>query len=127
MGATDPPSGTASAHEVVRGLGALLRLGWKPLRTIVIASWDAEEVGSIIRRVSRLLTWIRKYGLIGSTEWGEDFADWIDEHVVAYLNLGMHPFSDIVADTDSCCSWRLVRLWLTLLCLWLPFLGILPA
>lgn len=28
-----------------------------------------------------------KYGLIGSTEWGEDFADWIDEHVVAYLNL----------------------------------------
>ncbi|EPS95363.1 hypothetical protein FOMPIDRAFT_1132669 [Fomitopsis schrenkii] len=70
MGATDPSSGTASAHEVIRGLGALLRLGWKPLRTIVIASWDAEE-----------------YGLIGSTEWGEDFADWIDEHVVAYLNL----------------------------------------
>ncbi|KAJ3508656.1 hypothetical protein NLJ89_g5632 [Agrocybe chaxingu] len=27
------------------------------------------------------------YGLIGSTEWGEDFADWIDKHVVAYLNL----------------------------------------
>ncbi|KZT74407.1 Zn-dependent exopeptidase [Daedalea quercina L-15889] len=70
MGATDPSSGTASAHEVVRGLGALLRLGWKPLRTIVVASWDAEE-----------------YGLIGSTEWGEDFANWIDEHVVAYLNL----------------------------------------
>jgi hypothetical protein len=21
-------------------------------------------------------------------EWGEDFADWVDEHVVAYLNLG---------------------------------------
>ncbi|KAH9843828.1 Zn-dependent exopeptidase [Rhodofomes roseus] len=70
MGATDPSSGTASAHEVIRGLGALLKLGWKPLRTIFIASWDAEE-----------------YGLIGSTEWGEDFADWIDEHVVAYLNL----------------------------------------
>ena len=49
MGATDPSSGTASAHEVVRGLGALLRLGWTPLRTIVIASWDAEEVGPIIR------------------------------------------------------------------------------
>lgn len=29
-----------------------------------------------------------KFGLIGSTEWGEDFADWIDKHVVAYLNLG---------------------------------------
>lgn len=29
-----------------------------------------------------------QYGLIGSTEWGEDFADWIDKHVVAYFNLG---------------------------------------
>lgn len=71
LGAVDPSSGTSSVHEVVRGLGQLLRNGWTPLRTILIASWDAEE-----------------YGLIGSTEWGEDFADWIDEHVVAYLNLG---------------------------------------
>ncbi|CCM04880.1 uncharacterized protein FIBRA_07074 [Fibroporia radiculosa] len=70
LGATDPSSGTASIHEVIRGLGVLLKQGWKPLRTILIASWDAEE-----------------YGLIGSTEWGEDFADWIDEHVVAYVNL----------------------------------------
>ncbi|KAF9484743.1 Zn-dependent exopeptidase [Pholiota conissans] len=70
MGAADPSSGTASVHEIVRGLGHLLRRGWKPLRTILIASWDAEE-----------------YGLIGSTEWGEDFKDWIDAHVVAYLNL----------------------------------------
>ncbi|KAF8969499.1 hypothetical protein BDZ97DRAFT_248222 [Flammula alnicola] len=70
LGAADPSSGTASVHEVIRGLGHLLRKGWKPLRTILIASWDAEE-----------------YGLIGSTEWGEDFADWIDDHVVAYLNL----------------------------------------
>jgi len=44
MGAADPVSGTASLHEVVRGLGALLRKGWKPRRTIVIASWDGEEV-----------------------------------------------------------------------------------
>jgi N-acetylated-alpha-linked acidic dipeptidase len=44
MGAADPTSGTASLHEVVRGLGGLLRKGWKPRRTIVIASWDAEEV-----------------------------------------------------------------------------------
>lgn len=26
---------------------------------------------------------------MGSTEWGEDFADWIREHVVAYINMGM--------------------------------------
>ncbi|THH03312.1 hypothetical protein EW145_g6362 [Phellinidium pouzarii] len=70
LGATDPTSGTVSTYEVVRGLGVLLKKGWKPLRTIVIASWDAEE-----------------YGLIGSTEWGEDFAEWIDKYVVAYLNL----------------------------------------
>jgi hypothetical protein len=44
MGATDPSSGTASVHEVIRGLGHLLRKGWRPLRTILIASWDAEEV-----------------------------------------------------------------------------------
>lgn len=24
---------------------------------------------------------------MGSTEWGEDFADWIDDNVVAYLNV----------------------------------------
>ncbi|KAF8913770.1 hypothetical protein CPB84DRAFT_1720468 [Gymnopilus junonius] len=70
MGGADPTSGTVSLHEIIRGYGALLRKGWKPLRTIVIASWDAEE-----------------YGLVGSTEWGEDFAPWISEHVVAYLNV----------------------------------------
>lgn len=30
-----------------------------------------------------------QYGLIGSTEWGEDFADWIQEHVISYVNVGM--------------------------------------
>ncbi|KAE9396298.1 Zn-dependent exopeptidase [Gymnopus androsaceus JB14] len=70
LGAADPVSGTVSLHEIVRGLGALLRSGWRPLRTILIASWDAEE-----------------YGLIGSTEYGEDFAEWISEHAVAYLNV----------------------------------------
>jgi N-acetylated-alpha-linked acidic dipeptidase len=70
MGAADPTSGTASLHETIRGFGALMKKGWKPLRTILIASWDAEE-----------------YGLIGSTEWGEDFAEFVDKYVVAYLNL----------------------------------------
>lgn len=76
MGAVDPSSGTASMLETVRGFGALLRQGWKPLRTIVIASWDAEE-----------------YGLIGSTEWGEDFASWLKAHAVAYLNVGQSHYS----------------------------------
>ena len=44
MGAGDPTSGTVSLHEVIKGFGTLLRSGWKPLRNVVIASWDAEEV-----------------------------------------------------------------------------------
>ncbi|GAA5854899.1 hypothetical protein JCM9279_000191 [Rhodotorula babjevae] len=70
FGAADPSSGTASVHETVRALGALLEKGWKPLRTVLLAAWDAEE-----------------YGLIGSTEFGEDFPEWLQEHVVAYLNV----------------------------------------
>jgi N-acetylated-alpha-linked acidic dipeptidase len=71
LGAADPSSGTTTVHEIIRGLGALYQKGWRPLRTIVLASWDAEE-----------------YGLVGSTEWGEDFPEWITKHVVAYLNVG---------------------------------------
>ncbi|KAI0700560.1 hypothetical protein BC835DRAFT_1411911 [Cytidiella melzeri] len=69
LGAADPTSGTVSLHEVIRGFGALVKQGWKPLRNVLIASWDAEE-----------------YGLVGSTEWAEDFSDWISNNVVAYLN-----------------------------------------
>ncbi|KAG8860116.1 hypothetical protein FRB96_004139 [Tulasnella sp. 330] len=69
MGAADPTSGTAALVEVVKGFGELLRRGWKPLKTVVFASWDAEE-----------------YGLMGSTEWAEDFSDFIADHVVSYLN-----------------------------------------
>ncbi|KAJ7068555.1 hypothetical protein C8F01DRAFT_1227625 [Mycena amicta] len=82
LGATDPSSGTASVHEVIRGLGALLKTGWKPLRTILICSWDAEE-----------------YGLIGSTEWVEDFPQFIAKHVITYLNLGI-----VLLLTVSCLS-----------------------
>jgi N-acetylated-alpha-linked acidic dipeptidase len=53
-GAVDPNSGTAAMLESVHGIGELLKAGWKPKRTLVFASWDAEEEG-----------------LIGSTEWGE--------------------------------------------------------
>lgn len=69
-GAVDPSSGTAPLLAVARGLGQLLKQGWKPLRTIVLASWDAEE-----------------FGLIGSTEWAEEHADHLMHHAVAYLNV----------------------------------------
>ncbi|KDE07172.1 hypothetical protein MVLG_02573 [Microbotryum lychnidis-dioicae p1A1 Lamole] len=70
FGAGDPISGTASVVEIVKGFGYLLKKGWKPRRSILIASWDAEE-----------------YGLIGSTEFGEDYPQFIQERVVAYLNV----------------------------------------
>lgn len=68
-GAVDPNSGTAAMLEAVHGVGALLREGWKPQRTIKFASWDAEEEG-----------------LIGSTEWAEQHAAEM-AHAVAYFNV----------------------------------------
>src|SRR5579859_302989 len=46
-GAVDPNSGTAAMLESVHAFGELLKTGWKPKRTIVIGSWDAEEEGLI--------------------------------------------------------------------------------
>ena len=69
-GAVDPGSGTAATLEACRALGAAVKRGWKPRRTIVYASWDAEE-----------------YGLVGSTEWGEEHAKSIDEKVMLLLNV----------------------------------------
>jgi N-acetylated-alpha-linked acidic dipeptidase len=68
-GAVDPNSGTAAMLEMARGFGAALAAGWAPARTIVIASWDAEE-----------------YGLVGSTEWAEEQAADLQKHAIAYLN-----------------------------------------
>jgi len=67
-GAVDPVSGTAAMLEAVHGIGALLHQGWRPKRTMIFASWDAEEEG-----------------LIGSTEWVEQNAAAL-EHAVAYFN-----------------------------------------
>jgi len=68
-GAVDPNSGTAALLESVHGIGELLKTGWKPKRTIVFGSWDAEE-----------------QGLIGSTEWGEENAAEL-ANAAAYFNM----------------------------------------
>jgi len=68
-GAVDPGSGTAAQLEAVRGIGALLKTGWRPKRTILFASWDAEE-----------------QGMIGSTEWSEQHAKEL-KGAVAYFNM----------------------------------------
>ncbi|KAK9456840.1 hypothetical protein V1511DRAFT_495453 [Dipodascopsis uninucleata] len=69
-GAGDPNSGSAVMIELARSLGELKKKGWKPLRSIIFASWDGEE-----------------YGLLGSTEWGEEMKKYIDGNALAYLNV----------------------------------------
>ncbi|KAM4742233.1 N-acetylated-alpha-linked acidic dipeptidase 2 isoform 3-T3 [Anableps anableps] len=69
FGGIDPMSGAAVVHETVRSAGKLLRKGWRPRRTVIFASWDAEE-----------------FGLLGSTEWAEDNARLLQERAVAYIN-----------------------------------------
>lgn len=44
-GSVDPSSGTAQLMEVARTFGEMLKKGWRPRRTIVLASWAAEEYG----------------------------------------------------------------------------------
>src|SRR5262249_15292974 len=68
-GAQDPVSGTMTLLEEARGLGKLLKQGWKPRRTIIYAAWDGEEPM-----------------LLGSTEWVEAHADELRQHAAVYIN-----------------------------------------
>jgi N-acetylated-alpha-linked acidic dipeptidase len=68
-GADDPVSGAAAEMEEARGLGEMLKQGWKPKRTIIYCFWDGEEPG-----------------LLGSTEWVETHAAELQQHAVAYIN-----------------------------------------
>jgi N-acetylated-alpha-linked acidic dipeptidase len=68
-GAEDPIAGTVALLEEARGLGALVRQGWKPKRTIVYCVWDGEEEA-----------------LLGSTEWAEDHADELQRKAAVYIN-----------------------------------------
>jgi N-acetylated-alpha-linked acidic dipeptidase len=55
--------------ETARGLSELLKTGWRPKRTIILAAWDGEE-----------------WGLLGSTEWAEKHAKELDGKAVVYVN-----------------------------------------
>ena len=68
-GAADPVSGNAALMETARTLGEMVKKGWRPKRTIVFASWDAEE-----------------WGLIGSTEWAEKHAEELRQKAIVYFN-----------------------------------------
>ena len=56
--------------DLARSLGALARGGVRPKRSIVFASWDAEE-----------------FTLTSSTEWGEQFEATLKEKAIAYVNV----------------------------------------
>ncbi len=68
-GADDPVSGMVVVLEEARGLGELMKQGWRPKRTLIYCAWDGEEPG-----------------LLGSTEWVEEHDAELREHAVLYLN-----------------------------------------
>ena len=70
FGATDPNSGTAMLLSLSETLGELAKDGNRPDRSILIAHWDAEE-----------------HGVIGSSEWVEQFKEELQAKAVAYINL----------------------------------------
>ncbi|CAN7947063.1 unnamed protein product, partial [Ixodes pacificus] len=60
----------AALMELVRLFGLLKKKGWTPGRTLVFASWDAEE-----------------FGMVGSTEWVQAHEKELLHRTVAYINL----------------------------------------
>ena len=68
-GAVDNVSGTTSVVESARAIAEQMRAGWSPRRTLVFATWDAEE-----------------WGLVGSSEYVEDDSLRLMRGGVAYLN-----------------------------------------
>jgi len=92
FGAVDPNSGTTAMLELGRGLGQLMKSGWKPRRSIILGSWDAEE-----------------QGLIGSTEWAEENADELREKAVAYLNMDAAVSGANFGASSVPSMWKLIR------------------
>ncbi len=68
-GAADNVSGVVSVLEAARAISEQVKAGKRPKRTIVFATWDAEE-----------------WGLIGSTEFVEEDSLRLTRSAVAYLN-----------------------------------------
>jgi N-acetylated-alpha-linked acidic dipeptidase len=69
FGASDPLSGQVALLAEAKAIGGLVKAGWGPKRTLIYASWDAEEPM-----------------LLGSTEWTEAHADDLKNKAVVYVN-----------------------------------------
>jgi N-acetylated-alpha-linked acidic dipeptidase len=83
-GGADPNSGTTALLEMARGLGTILREGWRPGRSIWLCSWDGEELGEF-----------------GSVSWVEKHANELSSAAVAYLNVDTAVSGDRFAATAS--------------------------
>ncbi|EEC16610.1 glutamate carboxypeptidase, putative, partial [Ixodes scapularis] len=70
FGASDPSSATAALLEASRTLGAMVKRGWRPRRSIVVAFWAQEEVGRA-----------------GSREWVEENICLLTHGAVGYVNI----------------------------------------
>ena len=69
FGASDPLSGQVALLAEAQAIGGLVNRGWRLLRTLVYASWDAEEPI-----------------LVGSTEWAETHASELQKKAILYVN-----------------------------------------
>lgn len=69
FGAFDPLAGTVALMGEAKAMGELYKHGWRPKRTLVYASWDGEEPGTL-----------------GSIEWGETHAKELKKKAVLYVN-----------------------------------------
>jgi hypothetical protein len=72
FGSVDPHGGTIAFLEVIKSFSELMKTNWRPRRTIVFASWDAEE-----------------HGLLGSVEWVEHYSNYLKNNAIAYINLDL--------------------------------------
>ncbi|XP_035676609.1 N-acetylated-alpha-linked acidic dipeptidase 2-like [Branchiostoma floridae] len=70
LGSVDPTSGTAVMVEVTRAFMEMVKRGWRPRRSLMFCSWDAEE-----------------YGLHGSMEHVEEFHRNLASRAVVYINI----------------------------------------
>ena len=77
FGAADPLAGTIVLMEAARAVAEAAARGVRPDRTILFAAWGAEE-----------------FGIIGSTEWVEGNAEWLQKDCVGYINLDMAAMGD---------------------------------
>jgi N-acetylated-alpha-linked acidic dipeptidase len=69
FGADDPLSGTVAVLAEAKAFGALLKEGWHPRRTIILAAWDGEEPMTL-----------------GSTVWAFTHAKELEKNAVVYIN-----------------------------------------